>query len=343
MDVTIKQIDDKQVWEDFLLSHENPPFLQSWNTAEQYEAMGDKTLRLGIYNDGALTGVALVILTRAKRGSYLYLPYGPVLTEWQPQYLQALTKHLTTWGRENKFDFIRVAPFIEKTQQAEELFKEAGYKLSPIHVLAEVLWVLDLDKSEEDLMMGMRKTNRNLVRRAVKDGVVVEQSTDKEDVDKFLELLKETSVRHHFIAYSDKLIHEQVKQFTADDQVLVMKGSHDNKLISSSVVMFYGKAASYHHGASIRSKVPVSYLVQWKSILEAMKRGCKEYNFWGIVDTEDKKHPFYGITHFKKGFGGRIKYLLAAQDYPLTKKYYFNYLVESARRIKRGFGLKRSH
>jgi len=62
------------------------------------------------------------------------------------------------------------------------------------------------------------------------------------------------------------------------------------------------------------------------------------YNFWGIApDGSSPKHPFAGITHFKKGFGGKQIDLLRCQDLPLAPKYYINWGVETLRRLKRGF------
>ena len=76
----------------------------------------------------------------------------------------------------------------------------------------------------------------------------------------------------------------------------------------------------------------------WESIKEAKNRGMKYYNFWGIApDKARKNHPFYGITHFKKGFGGYKKELLPAQDLPVSVKYWFNWVIETFRSIKRGF------
>jgi lipid II:glycine glycyltransferase (peptidoglycan interpeptide bridge formation enzyme) len=63
----------------------------------------------------------------------------------------------------------------------------------------------------------------------------------------------------------------------------------------------------------------------------------KFYNFWGIAKEGDKKHPFYGITHFKKGFGGFEKDLLPAHDLKVSFKYWIDYVIETLRRIKRGF------
>ena len=337
----IKEVSEKKEWEDFLLSQENPPFLQSWNSANQAEALGEKTLKLGIYSNKSLIGVCLIILVRARRGSYLYAPYGPVFAEFKLKYLQSLTIYLKKWGRDNKFDFIRIVPYLEKSKKTSMLFKSAGYKTAPIHMLSEIVWKLDLAPSEDDLLMAMRKTTRNLIRRALKDGVNIKRSTDKKDIEQLTKLMVETHKRHHFVPYPDKLYYEQVKSFADDNQVLVFTGSYDNQVIASSIIMYYGKTASYHHGASIRSKVPVAYLLQWEAIREAKKRGCKEYSFWGIVESDNPKHPFYGITKFKKGFGGEKRYLIPSQDYPLSNKYYLTYLIESIRRIKRGFGWKR--
>ena len=71
---------------------------------------------------------------------------------------------------------------------------------------------------------------------------------------------------------------------------------------------------------------------------EAKKRGMKWYNFWGIApDDAPASHPFKGITHFKKGFGGEEKQLLHCQDMPLSWKYWINWFIETVRSKKRGF------
>jgi len=341
MSLEIREITDKKIWEDFLLAQENPSFLQSWNSAEQSEALGDKTLRLAAFNNDELIGICLLLLIKAKRGNYIFAPYGPVFSNINEDNLQALVDYLGSWGKENGYDFIRIAPYLENTADNRKLFQNLGFKTSPIHMLSELVWYLDLGPSEEELLAAMRKTTRNLIRRAIKDGVVIEKSTSQQDVQDFIKLMKETHKRHNFIPYPDKLYEEQVKKFEQDDQVAVFTGRHENQLIAASIVMYYGKAGSYHHGASIRSKVPVAYLMQWEAIREAKRRGMKEYSFWGIVETDDKDHPFYGITLFKKGFGGQSRQLMLCQDLPLSKKYMVTFIVETLRRIKRGFGLRR--
>ena len=134
---------------------------------------------------------------------------------------------------------------------------------------------------------------------------------------------------------------KEFQSFAQQNQTLVLNAYlEDKRLDSSAIIMYYGNTAAYRHGASVGldKKVPTSYLLQWEAIKEAKKRGIKYYNFWGIApDNAPKSHPFKGITHFKKGFGGEQKNLLHCQDLPISSKYWLNWIVETVRSINRGF------
>ncbi|MBI1888387.1 MAG: peptidoglycan bridge formation glycyltransferase FemA/FemB family protein, partial [Candidatus Spechtbacteria bacterium] len=112
---------------------------------------------------------------------------------------------------------------------------------------------------------------------------------------------------------------------------------YNNEPLASAIVVFYGNSAFYHHGASssIYPKIPAPYLLQWRAILEAKKRGKKLYNFWGIIRDTGKKHPWAGITLFKKGFGGFQTDYLHAQDLPLSWKYWPSWVIETLRKKRR--------
>ena len=68
------------------------------------------------------------------------------------------------------------------------------------------------------------------------------------------------------------------------------------------------------------------HLLQWEQIKEAKKRGCIEYDFWGI---DDKKWP--GVTRFKRGFGGREINYPNAHDLVFQPIWYLIYKI--ARKI----------
>ncbi|MDP2690983.1 MAG: peptidoglycan bridge formation glycyltransferase FemA/FemB family protein [bacterium] len=341
------EIHEKETWEGFPFMQDKGLFLQSFHQKELYESLGQRTWLFEV------TGIrSLVTKIEAKRGTFLFLPYGPMPSDADSEAFTAFFTELRTLAQEEGASFIRVSPYWEETDEKKALLVGHGFRPAPIHMLAETLWVLDLEgKTDEQLLEGMEKKHRNLVRRAIKDGVEISRTTTPEAVDRFVELHWETRERHQFTPYPKDFFRNQVRLFAEDDQVLVIEATHGGELLASAIIMTYGKVGAYHHGASSSNpehrKIPASYLIQWEAIQEARRRGCSRYNFWGVapyrLDAEGKrvyenlKHPFCGITHFKTGFGGHRVDLLPCHDLVVNARYYLNWSIEKVRKWKRGF------
>ena len=77
----LKEIINKDEWEGFLSQCAEKTFLQSWNWGEFNKKMGGKIWRFGIYEGEKLLAVALVVKVLARRGTFLFIPHGPVLAE----------------------------------------------------------------------------------------------------------------------------------------------------------------------------------------------------------------------------------------------------------------------
>ncbi|MFC1630226.1 lipid II:glycine glycyltransferase FemX [Patescibacteria group bacterium] len=336
----IKEIENRDVWENFLLMCENKTFLDSWNWGEFQKAIGNKVLRLGIYIENELLGAALILKITARRGTFLFCPHGPAVSKDNIQnskeILEALTKELKKTAKKEKAAFVRISPVFNENK--ESIFKNLGYRRSPIHMHPELTWQLDISLPEEKLLQNMRKTTRYLIRQVEKNPEVnIRQSDKLEDVEKFNELYQKTVNRHHFTPFSIEYLKNEVSSFLPDN-ISVFLGEYKKELVASSIIIFWQGTAYYHQGASSQKypKIPVSYLLQWEAIKEAKKRGCRTYNFWGITDSQSKKHPWAGLTLFKKGFGGYQKKYVKTQDLPLSFGYWINFLIEKARKLKRG-------
>ena len=208
-------------------------------------------------------------------------------------------------------------------------------------MLAENTWILKLDKPEEKIISEMKKNHRNLIRRCERDGVVVTQYNTDEKLSIFHNFLQKTAKRHKFVPFGKKYIKTEFNAFAEDGEAVYFEAKlPDGNIDAAAIIMFYGNMACYRHSASLNlnKKLPSSYLLQWRVIQEAKKRGIKSYNFWGVApNSQAKNHPFFGITHFKKGFGGEQIDLIPSYDLVINKKYYLNWLVEKIRKIKRGF------
>lgn len=264
--------------------------------------------------------------------------YGPVMNaECRTSNIQVLIQELIKIAKDKNCSFIRISPFWPK----EDAPNIPDAIPAPMHLLAEHIWFLDLKgKTEEGILKGMRKTTRNLIRRAQKDGVEVFASDDPiRDLPAFLELHNETRKRHHFTPYTTNFFRAEISHFAPKKQCTLYLARYQGRILAASIHMHVGKETSYHHGASSfeYSKIPASYLLQWKAIQDALARGDHVYNFWGIAPPNIKKHPFTGVTTFKTGFGGELLELTPCIDIPLSKRYYLTRIFETLRRWKRGF------
>lgn len=348
----IYEITDKKLWDDFVTSQQNHTFLHSWAWGEFNEAMGDKIWRFGAYSSPTgsdpvgLLSVALVIKVHAKRGNFLFVPHGPIIkpagsdpdfTGVRPRHImEVLIAKLREIANQEKVSFIRISPILEESEENRNLFNKRGFRPAPIHMHAETTWTLDLSPSEDELLMGMRKTTRNLIRRAMKEKVHVVIGSSERDLAIFNGLYMETVKKHHFAPFPLTYLKNQVKVLSGDNRIKVFTAWYNNECLAAAIVVFYGNSAFYHHGASIASKIPAAYLLQWEAIREAKRRGHKFYNFWGIIkEGTPANHPWRGITLFKKGFGGFQTNYMHAQDMPISWKYWANYIFEALRRMSR--------
>ncbi len=337
MSYEVKEISDKRLWEEFLLSHHPNTFLQSWSWGEFNESIERKIWRLGVYEKDVLTGVALVVQVETRFGPYLYLPRGPVWDFANLEAFDALFAEIKNIGSTQGAIFIKLDPQVVETEGIYKKFGDKGFKRAVGFVQVEDAWLLDLSKSEEQLLSEMRKTTRYLIRQEGKLGVTIEISSKEIDAKAFVDLLFKTASRKKFINHPREYYLKQFEIMGAANEERVLIAKKDGQVSAMAIVCYYGESAYYLHGASAPTEGQSSgYLLQWEAIREAKRRGLKYYSFWGVV--KDKyfvpKHPWYGFSLFKKGFGGYKETYIRALDYPLSPKYYAYRAVERLRRAK---------
>jgi len=351
--------DGKKEWEDFLQNCSEKTFLHSWNWGEFNLTSGEKIWRFGIYEDKRLISVALVLKITARRGTFLFIPHGPVVISFlnpadKQKILELLIKHLENIIKEEKISFLRISPVWENISENAGIFEDSAFRPAPIHMHPEITWELGINVSEQELMANMRKTARYLIRQAEKNkDIEIIQSRDIKDLELFWPVYKETAKRHNFVVFSKKYLQDEFETFLKDNQVSLFLGKYKGQIVSAAIFIFWQDMCFYHHSGSLSkyNKIPVSYLLQWRAIGEAKKRGCRIYNFWGIspakkinknlnskniLELLDRKHPWYGLSMFKIGFGGYAKEYIKTQDLIISPRYWFNYIIETIRkRIRR--------
>lgn len=333
-------ITDQKIWRDFVGATEFYTFLQSWEWGSTQEGLGEKIFRVGLFKNNELLSVALLIKIKARRGTYLLCPHGPLFKRGiAPNSLfMDWADYLKVLGKSEQADFIRLATVLPNNLDSAKLFNDSGFVFAPMHQHTETTWILNLNRTRDELFSQMRKTTRYLIKRAEKEGVIIKSAAGDEDIDKFCQLHHKHSQKTGYEPFSKSFIKQLFKSFSAD-QISLKFALYENQIEAASVIIYSGQTAAYYLAVAEtrHPKFSPAYLLQWQSIIEAKNKGCTSYNFWGISPDNNPKHPLAGVSLFKQGFGGEVRDLLHAYDYPLTKKYYLNWLVETFRRIKRGY------
>jgi len=181
----------------------------------------------------------------------------------------------------------------------------------------------------------MRQRLRRALRKAAKNDIEVETSTDPARMKEFYDIQLQTAGRHQFVAFSEDFLTKQFKAFADDDSAVLYTARYKGEILAQNFMIFYGNEASYHYGVSteLGTKLSGAPLLHMQAMRDARERGIKRYNFWGIVDENDTKHRFYGVSVFKRGFGVSELRYVPAHDLILNKfSYLKTWAIETARR-----------
>lgn len=339
MHLEFKKISEKVLQDFYDRFSDRKTFLQTSNYANFQKELGKKIFLYGIFEKEELIGTALIQKIQTRLKTFLHCPHGPLIKTDNSQskpfnfFLESYKK----LGLTQKCDFVRISPLITPEEETlRVLFNTQKFRPAPIHLVnPEKTWVLNLEQTEEEIFKNMKKTTRYEIRRREKfDIKILSGNTDK-DLDIFWDLHSQTVKRQGFIPFPKHSTALQLKSF--GNNCLIFNGKIDQEFCSSAIIIFDKQTAYYQQGASKYCKFPVSHAVLWEAILEAKKRGCKEFNFWGICDKEQSKHPWYGLSKFKRGFGGKEENFMHCQDFPITYKYWINFCIEKYRKWKRNY------
>lgn len=334
---------DKKAWDKFVTSHEEANFLQSWDFYEFHESRGLEIVRRiaveeppkGTKKRAKIVGAYAGVVEDAKRGRHLAIAGGPIL-DWKKKALvRQIFEDIHFQGEKNNCTFVRIRPQLELSEKSQKLFSSLGLKKAPMYLSVEYAGVIDLTKSEEDVIIGMRQRLRRALRKAAKNNITVETSVDPADIHTFYEIQLQTARRHDFVSFSEDFLTKQFQAFAPNGEAVLYTAKHDGEILAQNFMIFYGNEASYHYGVSseLGTKLSGAPLLHMQAMRDARERGIKRYSFWGIVDEDDTKHRFYGVSQFKRGFGvDELKYLPAHDLIIKPLAYQKTKLIETIRR-----------
>lgn len=298
--------------------------LQSWQWGELKSRYGWQAQRLAWGGEAA----AQVLTRSALRGlvKVMYVPRGPLL-DWNNAALRVqVLDDLENLARRERAILLKLDADVPNPEALSSELRARGWRFSPDQIQFRNTVTLDLARTGEEILAGMKQKTRYNLKLAAKKGVRVRPGSAA-DFDLLYRLYAETSVRDGFVI--------RAAEYYKDVWGTLMRAGLAQPLIAEveaepvgGLVLFkFGRTAWYFYGMSRdahREKMP-NHLLQWEAIRWAQAQGCQMYDFWGAPDEFTESDSMWGAWKFKEGFGGQIVRGLGAWDYapsPMLYKLY---------------------
>ena len=267
------------------------------------------------------------------------LPYGQnflYLPEVSSDYLTAQNmEEIKKLAKSQRSIFARVELINEYSANADKIVQSFGFIKSFEQVQPKWRHIIDISKSEDEILSQMKSKGRYNIRLAQKKQVKVTASSDKGAIERFYELVSQTTQRERISGRSQEYFVKMVDSFSDTDYLEIYIASYEGKPLAGALVSFYDGVASYLYGGSSSEnrEVMAPYALHWQIIRDAKARSMQKYDMLGRAKPNDEKSKWAGVTRFKEQFGGQAVEILGSYDFIEKPTYYKIFkLLEGSRR-----------
>lgn len=292
--------------------------LQSWKWGAFKQRHGWFPERILIESPAGLA-MAQVLYRHRGPVSVGYVPRGPAFAGDATELWPELRSQIDRGALRHRALMTVIEP--DRALGLTGTFREAGVVRGPAHVQpGRTVKVPLLD--DDAILKQMHQKTRYNVRLAQRRSVQIEHRTpDRESVDLFYGLLKDTSERNEFSIHSHAYYNDFLQTF-GDDAALLFARVDDDNIGAVLIAAAFGDEAIYMYGASSSEHRShgAAFLLQFEAMRWARSRGCTTYDLWGIPDVDPestrsddsatiagtKGEDWRGLFRFKTGFGGTI-------------------------------------
>ena len=281
-------------WDELVCSFANYDVYYLSSYVKAFQIHGDGEPQLFYYNENGLRGIYVYMKRNtAIEGIYDSITpygYGGFLLEgdYSNENMNALwNAYVDKMKSENIVDnFVRYHPVLANAV--------------PMKTCSDVI---DLGKtvsmdltSEEVIWKNIHSKNRNMIRKAEKNGIVIKHGQGLELFDDFIKIYNATmdkdNAEHYYYFKPEfyKSIHEDLK-----DNYEMFWAEYDGKIIAMSIMIFANGRLNYHLSGSdlqYRNLAP-SNLLLYKAAMWGMEKGMKTFHLGGGVGSgEDNLYKF---------------------------------------------------
>jgi len=190
---------------------------------------------------------------------------------------------------------------------------------------------IDLTKDIDAIFLSMNKKTRNLIRKAQKNGVLIEESSNAQDYEMLTKYYLETMERNKVRGY----YYFPLKYFTTTASKLkgnisLYKATYNGVVIATSLFMHYEDIVQYHFSglnADFRHLAANNLLI-FEVIKKFKAQGCKTLHLGGGNSSD----PDDSLFRFKHGFSDKT------HDYHIGKRIFNPKIYKELSGLKEKYG-----
>ncbi|PJC30816.1 hypothetical protein CO049_04815 [Candidatus Roizmanbacteria bacterium CG_4_9_14_0_2_um_filter_36_12] len=260
-----------------------------------------------------------------------------------------ILNQLYEYGKRNKVIFIKIEPYSpavipsEATEGSEvegskkEISRLASLARndkriikSPHPLFPTWTQILDLTKSEEELLKNMHSKTRYNIRLAEKKGVVVKEESNDNGFETFARLYFETTKRQKYFGH-DYRYHKIVWSNLKGKISHILVAYYNNIPLAAYELFYLDGIIYYVYGGTSEQfrNLMASNLLMWEAIKLGKRLGAKKFDMWGSLPPDyDYNHPWSGFTRFKSGYGTKFVEMIGSYDLVINPLLYqlYNFL-----------------
>jgi len=329
--------EEDAAWDAFVEAHPNGSLLQTTNWARLKNRFGWSSHRVWLKKEGRYVAGAQVLFRSAALGMIKigYIPHGP-LVDWQDEeQVDVLFSQIDQSAYQHGAGIVKMEPLLWQQELSlpawAAICEREQSVITDDTIQPPRTIMVDLQPAEEEILSAMKsKTRYNIRLSARKEISVREGSAD--DLPAFNRLMAETGQRDKFGTHTPEYYRDAYQLF-APDRATLLIAEYEERPLAASFITAFSKTGTYLYGASSneeRNRMP-AYAVQWAAMLWAKKKGCSQYDLWGIPDADEeqleaefttRKDGLWPVYRAKRGYGGRIQRTVGAADRVYNQRLY---------------------
>lgn len=309
--------------------------IQSWQWGEFRQKLGLPLERYGLFEEEKLAAAFEITFHKIPYfNQYIgYLPKGPLPDD-------NLSQALLKIAKDKDCAAIKIEPDIILDQNLNLAEIDQHFSKATKSLFTKYNFLLDLTQSEAAILKNMHPKSRYNIKVAQKHGVKVEERTDDQAFEIYLDLYFSTTARQKYHGHNKtyhRLVWQTLKQANMARLLIAFytpPGAKKALPLTAWMLLNFKDTLYYPYGGSSDEyrNVMSSNLVAWEAIKLGKKMGLKTFDLWGALSPQpDPNHPWYGFHNFKDKLGAQMVENLGTFDLVLNKPLYqaFNLIDQS--------------